>query len=77
MELLALQRFSADHPVRLDVEFLGAVADPWGGARLGFSASGELDREDWGLNWNQALEAGGVVIGKKATLEIEAELIRQ
>jgi polyisoprenoid-binding protein YceI len=64
-------------PVRLDVEFLGAVTDPWGGSRLGFTASGELDREDWGLNWNQALEAGGVVVGKKATLEIEAELIKQ
>ena len=64
-------------PVRLDVEFLGAVGDPWGGTRLGFSARGELDREDWGLNWNQALETGGVLIGKKVTLEIEAELIAQ
>ena len=65
------------HPVRLDLEFLGAVTDPWGGSRLGFTAAGELDREDWGLNWNQALEAGGVVVGKKVTLEIEAELVRQ
>ena len=65
------------NPVQLDVEFLGAVTDPWGGSRLGFTASGELDREDWGLNWNQALETGGVVVGKKATLEIEAELVRQ
>ena len=64
-------------PVRLDVEFLGAVTDPWGGSRLGFSAKGELDREDWGLTWNQALETGGVVVGKKVTLEIEAELVRQ
>ena len=64
-------------PVRLDVEFLGAITDPWGGSRLGFTAAGELDREEWGLNWNQALEAGGVVVGKKATLEIEAELVKQ
>jgi polyisoprenoid-binding protein YceI len=64
-------------PVRLDVEFLGAITDPWGGSRLGFTAAGELDREEWGLNWNQALEAGGVVVGRKATLEIEAELVRQ
>jgi polyisoprenoid-binding protein YceI len=64
-------------PVSLDLEFLGAVTDPWGGTRLGFTAGGELDREDWGLNYNQALETGGVVIGKKVTLEIEAELIRQ
>ena len=64
-------------PVRLEVEFLGAANDPWGGSRLGFTASGELDREDWGLTWNQNLETGGVLVGKKATLEIEAELIRQ
>jgi polyisoprenoid-binding protein YceI len=64
-------------PVRLDVEFLGAANDPWGGSRLGFTASGELDREDWGLTWNQNLETGGVLVGKKATLEIEAELVRQ
>jgi polyisoprenoid-binding protein YceI len=64
-------------PVTLDVEFLGAAGDPWGGTRLGFSATGELDREAWGLNWNQALETGGVLVGKKVALEIEAELIRQ
>ena len=64
-------------PVRLDVEFLGAASDPWGGSRLGFTASGEVDREDFGLTWNQALESGGVLVGKKATLEIEAELIKQ
>ena len=64
-------------PVSLDLEFLGAVTDPGGGTRLGFTAGGELDREDWGLNSNQALETGCVVIGKKVTLEIEAELSRQ
>jgi len=63
-------------PVRLDVEFLGAATDPWGGSRLGFTASGELDREAWGLTWNQNLETGGVLVGKKVTLEIEAELVR-
>ena len=63
-------------PVRLDVEFLGAATDPWGGSRLGFTASGEVDREEFGLTWNQALESGGVLVGKKATLEIEAELIK-
>jgi len=63
-------------PVRLDVEFLGGSTDPWGGTRYGFSARGELDREDWGLTWNQALESGGVLVGRKVTLEIEAELVR-
>jgi polyisoprenoid-binding protein YceI len=65
------------NPVRLDVEFLGAAQDPWGGSRLGFTASGEIDREAWGITWNQSLEAGGVVVGKKVTLEIEAELVKQ
>jgi polyisoprenoid-binding protein YceI len=64
-------------PVSLDLEFLGAASDPQFGSRLGFTAGGEVDREDWGLNYNMALEAGGVVIGKKVTLEIEAELVRQ
>jgi polyisoprenoid-binding protein YceI len=64
-------------PVRLDVEFLGAITDPWGGSRLGFTASGELDREAFGITWNQSLETGGVVVGKKVTLEIEAELVQQ
>ena len=64
-------------PVSLEVEFLGAAGDPWGGTRLGFSAKGELDREAWGLNWNQALEAGGVLVGKKVILEIEAQLIAE
>jgi polyisoprenoid-binding protein YceI len=63
--------------VSLDVEFLGAAGDPWGGTRLGFSASGELDRENWGLNWNQALETGGVLVGKDIKIEIEVEAVLQ
>jgi polyisoprenoid-binding protein YceI len=63
-------------PVRLNLEFLGAVSDPWGGTRLGFSASAEVNREDFGLGWNVALEAGGVVVGKTAKIEIESELVR-
>jgi polyisoprenoid-binding protein YceI len=46
-------------------------------SRAGFTASTEIDREDWGLTYNQALEAGGVVIGKKITIEIEAEVVKQ
>ncbi|MGI8662490.1 MAG: YceI family protein [Acidimicrobiales bacterium] len=61
----------------LEVSFEGATLDPWGGTRIGFSAKGELNREDFGLSWNQALEAGGVVVGKKATIEIEAEAVKQ
>ncbi|HVB06959.1 MAG TPA: YceI family protein [Acidimicrobiales bacterium] len=64
-------------PVRLAVEFLGAIRDPWGGSRLGFSASTEVNREDFGLGWNVALEAGGVVVSKTARIEIESELVKE
>lgn len=63
--------------VSLKVEFAGVQADPWGGERIGFSAETELDREDFGLTWNVALETGGVLVGKKAKIEIEAEAVRQ
>jgi polyisoprenoid-binding protein YceI len=64
-------------PVRLDVTFEGALVDPWGNTRIGFAASAEVDREDFGLTWNQALEGGGFLVGKKVTIEIEAEAVRQ
>lgn len=64
-------------PVVLDAEFLGVTADPWGGLRAGFSATADIDREDYGLTWNQALETGGVLVGKKARIEIEVEAVRQ
>jgi polyisoprenoid-binding protein YceI len=61
-------------PITLDVAFEGRTRDPWGGERIGFSASGKIDRRDFGLTWNQALETGGVVVGNdiKISLEIEA-----
>lgn len=64
-------------PVVLDAEFEGVGADPWGGVRAGFSATTEIDREDYGLTWNAALETGGVVVGKKVRIEIEVEAVRQ
>ena len=64
-------------PVVLDVEFEGAQTDPWGNGRIGFSASTEIDREDWGLTWNQALETGGVLVGKKIKIELGVEATRQ
>jgi polyisoprenoid-binding protein YceI len=62
--------------VGLEVTFEGAARDPWGGERLGFTARTEVDREDFGLSWNQALETGGVLVGRTAKLEIEAEAVR-
>jgi polyisoprenoid-binding protein YceI len=64
-------------PVTLDVEYHGWTPDPWGGRRAGFSASTEVDREDFGLTWNVALEKGGVLVGKKIRLEFEIEAIKQ
>jgi polyisoprenoid-binding protein YceI len=64
-------------PVALEVTFEGGAKDPWGGERIGFTAKTEVNREDFGLTWNQALEAGGVVVGKSAKIEIEAEAVRQ
>ena len=64
-------------PVELIVEFEGATTSPYGQAVFGFSASTEIDREDWGLSWNVALESGGVMVGKKVKIEIEGEAIRE
>jgi polyisoprenoid-binding protein YceI len=63
-------------PVSLDVVYVGSVGDPWGGQRAVFSASTEVNREDWGLTWNVALEAGGVLVSKKIRIEIELEAVR-
>ncbi|MCA2212777.1 YceI family protein [Jidongwangia harbinensis] len=64
-------------PVELLVEFEGAGRSPYGFDLFGFSATTEIDREDWGLTWNQALETGGVMVSKKVKIEIEGEAIRQ
>lgn len=65
-----------EHPFTLKGEITGPSKDPWGGTRVGFSLSGELEREQWGLGWNQALEAGGVLVGKKVKISIEAQLVQ-
>lgn len=63
--------------VVLDVEGTGeAVKDPWGGTRTGFSAKAKLNRKDFGLTWNVALEAGGFVVGDKLEITIEIEAIK-
>lgn len=60
-------------PLTLDFEYLGVMNDPWGNAKAAFTASGEVNREDWGLTWNAPLEAGGVLVSKTAKLEIEVQ----
>ncbi|GGP02632.1 YceI family protein [Nonomuraea glycinis] len=59
--------------VELTVEHGGVGTNPWGGVVWGFSITTEIDREDFGLTWNQALETGGVLVGKKIKIEIEGE----
>ena len=63
--------------VELDCVFGGRGRDPWGGERIGFSATGEVDRRDWGLRWNQSIESGGVLVANRVKLEIEVQFVRQ
>lgn len=64
-------------PVVLDLTFNGTVTDPWGNDRAGFSAEGKIDRSEFGLTWNKALETGGVVVGDEVEIEIELEAIKR
>ena len=64
-------------PVTLDVEFEGAGGDPWGGSRVAFTASTEIDRDDFGITWNQALETGGVLVGKVVKIFIDVQAVAQ
>jgi polyisoprenoid-binding protein YceI len=62
-------------PVTLEVDPLPpAIRDPWGNARLGVFARGRLNRKDWGVQWNLALDAGGLAVGDEVAIEIDAEL---
>jgi len=62
--------------VALDVEYGGRAKDPWGNERIGFIARGELDRKDFGLGWNQLLEAGGVLVGDRVDIELEVQAVK-
>lgn len=62
--------------VVLDAEFQGRGKDPWGGQRAAFSARTSIDREAFGLTWNQALETGGVLVGTKIDIEIEVQAVK-
>jgi polyisoprenoid-binding protein YceI len=62
--------------VVLDAEFQGQAKDPWGGLRAAFNAKTSVNREDFGLTWNQALEAGGLLVGTKIDIEIEVQAVK-
>ena len=63
-------------PIVLEVEYSGQVKDPWGGERVGFSAKTSINRKDYGLTWNQALETGGILVGEKVEIQVELEAIK-
>jgi polyisoprenoid-binding protein YceI len=65
-------------PVTLEVDPLPpAVADPWGGTRRGAVARARIERKDWGLTWNIALEAGGIAVGDEVAIELDVELVKR
>jgi polyisoprenoid-binding protein YceI len=63
--------------VTLDVEYAGQAKTPWGTTSAGFSATTKINRKDWNLNWNVALETGGWLVGDQITISIELELVKQ
>ena len=65
------------HSVSIPFEFQGAATDPLGNQRVGFEGSVVVNRKDWNLNWNAALEAGGVLVSEKVTLEFEVSAIKR
>lgn len=63
-------------PVEFELEFDGTGTDPWGNQKAGFSASTEVNRKDWGLEWNVALEAGGVLVSEKVKIQLDIQLAK-
>jgi len=64
-------------PVTLDLVYAGTGKDPWGNEKAGFSITGSLNRKEFGLSWNAALEAGGVLVGDQVKMEIHAQAMKQ
>lgn len=63
-------------PVTFDLEFNGVAADPWGNTKAGFEAETEINRTDWGLTWNAAIEGGGVLVAEKVKITLDVELLK-
>lgn len=62
--------------VDFDLEFEGVATDPWGNTKAGFNAEAEVNRKDWGLEWNVALDTGGVLVGDKVKILLEIEALK-
>jgi polyisoprenoid-binding protein YceI len=63
--------------VTLDCVYEGTGKDPWGGTRAGSRATGSIDRREWGLKWNQALETGGILVANEVKIEVEVQAVKQ
>ena len=63
-------------PVEFDLEFGGVATDPWGNTKAGFEAEAEINRKDWGLEWNVALEGGGVLVSEKVKIKLDVQLLK-
>lgn len=63
--------------IKLEVEFGGINKDPWGNEKAGFSVEGKINRKDWGLNWNAALETGGVLVSDEVKIFGEVQFVKQ
>ncbi|NMH27588.1 YceI family protein [Flavobacterium silvaticum] len=63
--------------ITLNADFGGLQKDPWGNTKAGLSLTGKVNRKDWGLNWNAALETGGVLVSEDVRFEIELQLLKQ
>lgn len=62
--------------IKLDVEFGGLMKDPWGNVKAGFTINGKINRKDWGLNWNAALETGGMLVSDDVRISCEIQLVK-
>ena len=62
--------------VEIEAEFLGRMVDPFGTERIAFSGSTRLDRKDFGLNWNKAIESGGVLVGDRIDIQLEVQAVK-
>lgn len=64
-------------PVTFEVEYNGVAVDPWGQTKAGFEAEAEINRKDWGLEWNVAIEGGGVLVSDKIKIQLDVQLLKQ
>ncbi len=63
--------------VKLAAEYGGLMKDPWGNTKMALALEGKINRKDWGLNWNSALETGGVLVSEEVRLNIELQFVQQ